>query len=204
MAALGAIGGAVLTGSVSYISQAHLQRDLEQQKETFQRELADANSRADVAKITAQLEAARTEAARIRLEEHFKAVNEKKEQLKDQYWQIQIVNRVGIPIQAAVSSTALDGRGNVSGWYVIQNWSSQIVASTREPDLYVHVESPYSKTNCNWYPSTAVPIQLPVARDAWTQLIGDVFIGPMRSYESFYPYHILPGWRVVDLYIQCR
>ena len=204
MAVLSAIGGAVLTGSISYISQAHLQRELEQQKEIFERELADANSRADAAKVTAQLEAARIEAARARLEEHFKAVSAKKEQLKDQYWQIQIVNRVGAPINVALYSNALDGRANVNGWFVIQTGSSQIVAYTREPDIYVHMESPYLNPNCKWYPSTALPVQLPVGRDAWAQLIGDVFVGPMRSYEWFYPYHISSGWRVVDLDIQCR
>ena len=60
---LGAIGGALLTGSISYISQSNLQRQLEQQRETFERELADANARTDAAK----LDAAKTEAARGRL-----------------------------------------------------------------------------------------------------------------------------------------
>jgi len=203
MAAISAIAGAVLTGSISYISQAHLQRELEQQKETFERELADANARADSAKISAQLEAAKTEAARARIEDHYKAVNAKKEELKDQYWQIQIVNRVGVPIQVAINSVALNGRGNVSGWYVVQAGSSQLVAVTRDPDIYLHVESPNPQPNCKWYPSTAVPVQMPVATTAWTQLSGDVFVGQVRSYEWFYQYRIASKWGPVYLYIQC-
>jgi len=198
---LGAIGGALLTGSISYISQSNLQRQLEQQRETFERELADANARTDAAK----LDAAKTEAARGRLEDHYKAVDQKKEQLKGQYWQLRVTNRVGTPLQVAVESVALDGRSTVSGWYVIQNWSSVIVAATREPDVYVRVEAPQSPNLvCHWYQSTAAPIQIPVGTGVWTQLLGDVFVGQARGAGWFYPYHINGPMQIVDLSIQCQ
>lgn len=90
MAMLGAVGGALLTGSISYISQSKLQKNLEQQKEAFQREQAASQAQAELEKVRAQANAAAVEAARTRLANHAAAVKQQIGKLNGKYWTVRL------------------------------------------------------------------------------------------------------------------
>jgi len=202
MAMLGAVGGALLTGSISYISQSKLQKNLEQQKEAFQREQAASQAQAELEKVRAQANAAAVEAARTRLANHAAAVKQQIEKLNGKYWTVLLFNGTGTYVSVAVNYVALDGLSETTGWTTFQQGQWLEVLKSRERNFWYFVVP--GNPNCHWQPANAVPVTMPVSREGWRQLAGDLFVGIANSYHSFDPARIYTAeWATADFAIPC-
>ena len=171
MAMLGAVGGALLTGSISYISQSKLQKNLEQ-KEAFQREQAASQAQAELEKVRAQANAAAVEAARTRLANHAAAVKQQIEKLNGKYWTVRLFNGTGTYVSVAVNYVALDGLSETTGWTTFQQGQWLEVLKSRERNFWYFVVP--GNPNCHWQPANAVPVTMPVSREDWRQPAGEL------------------------------